>query len=76
MFDWKSFATGFLNETGRQMELDRLENVKYKDELRDDYKVAKKAFQDRKALVGQAQSQVGRLRKLGANEKTINTTRD
>mgnify|MGYP003675815502 CR=1 FL=1 len=71
MFDWKSFATGFLNETGRQMELDRLENVKYKDELRDDYKVAKKAFQDRKALVGQAQSQVGRLRKLGANDKQI-----
>jgi hypothetical protein len=71
MFDWKSFATGFLNETGRQMELDRLENVKYKDELRDDYKVAKKAFQDRKALVGQAQSQVGRLKKLGANDQQI-----
>jgi len=71
MFDWKSFATGFLNETGRQMELDRLENEKYKDELRDDYKVAKKAFQDRKALVGQAQSQVGRLKKLGANDQQI-----
>ena len=71
MFDWKSFATGFLNETGRQMELDRLENVKYKDELRDDYKDAKKSFQDRKALVGQAQSQVGRLKKLGANDQQI-----
>jgi len=71
MFDWKSFATGFLNETGRQMELDRLENVKYKDELRDDYKDAKKAFQDRKALVGQAQSQVGRLKKLGATDQQI-----
>lgn len=71
MFDWKSFATGFLNETGRQMELDRLENEKYKDELRDDYKVAIKAFQDRKSLVGQAQSQVGRLKKLGATDQQI-----
>ena len=53
------------------MELDRLENVKYKDELRDDYKDAKKSFQDRKALVGQAQSQVGRLKKLGANDQQI-----
>ena len=70
-FDWKSFATGFLNETSRQMENDRLENVKYKDELRDDYKIAKKSFADRKSIVGQAMNQVGRLRKLGASDQQI-----
>ena len=70
-FNWKAFATGFLSDQAEQMEKRRLLNEKYKEQMEEEYRVARNTYSKRKAVVGQTMNEVAKLRSLGASDQHI-----
>ena len=70
-FNWKAFATGFLSDQAEQMEKRRLLNEKYKEQMEEEYRVARNTYSKRKAVVGQTMNEVAKLRSVGASDQHI-----
>ena len=70
-FDYQSFIAAFLDTTGRGIK-ERTDAIgKYTDVLDEEYRDAKQIFKNRKAIVENGMSLVGKAKSLGANDQQV-----
>tara|TARA_A100000172_G_scaffold36990_1_gene22543 strand:- start:4912 stop:6522 length:1611 start_codon:yes stop_codon:yes gene_type:complete len=71
-FNYKAFATGFMEDQARQINTRVAEAREYKRELKENAEESKGKINQLKQLQGLAKSEISRLRALGFNDKHIN----
>ena len=71
-FNFKAFATGFMNDQARQINERVAEARDYKRELKENAEASKSKIGKLKQLAGFAKSEISRLRGYGVDDKFIN----
>ena len=71
-FNFKAFATGFLDDQAKQIQKRIQDAEDYEDQQREQAERNKSVIGKRRALVNLAKTEISMLRKLGAKDKHIN----